>query len=286
MTTAVDTDSSSPSIHAQVMKTVSETPPLPASVTRLNGLFADPNYHVRDIVRAIELDPALCGRLLRMANSVNYSPGKVASVGQAVVRLGGGIVKSVAMAECLRPAKNLDLSPFRLTPSSYWRHTAAVVCFAEELTAHRVGEFGGDFPVAAVLHDFGKIILAQYLMAKRTYVPNQSSAPHSPDELESAIQSLDYAEVGAAVAAGWELPDNLVQAIRCQNQPRSFDHPLCYGLCIANQLARRMEGRDDEAEGMDNLEIAMEALWLSQQTLMDVADRGAARFNETLKLYS
>ena len=279
----------SPSIgpldHELVMRTVNNTPPLPETVVRINNLYSQPEYRITDIAAVLELDPALCGRLVRMANSAIYGPGQVAEVAEAVVRLGEGTVKSVAVAECLRPSIKFNLSTFGLTPFSFWRHGAAVVSFAKELMLHSDADFGEGFLVAAVLHDFGKIILAQHAPAlPASYMPPRT-ARCSASEFEMQVLGLDHAEVGAAVAQHWDLPEPVVWAIQYHHRPEMFDHPLCYGLCLANQLARRIEGRDHEAGCGYCREMSIEALNLNERTIAQIRDAGTNRFRETLDSY-
>jgi len=135
--------------HEEVMRTVKRIPPLEPSVVQLNELFSDSDYEFTDVIRAIELDPALSGKLLHIANTASRGQGRVGSLREAVISLGPGVVKSVAMAQCVRPQANLDLTAFRLTPELYWRHSVTVVCFAEELAVRKVADFGNDFSVAA-----------------------------------------------------------------------------------------------------------------------------------------
>ena len=272
--------------HEQVMETINAIPPLPASVSQLNRLFTDPNFEIKQVARVIELDPALCGRILRMANSVSYGPGRVATIGQAVVRLGGGSVKAAAVAECLRPTVTPDLSTFGLTPFSFWRHNAAVVCFAEELIAHNVADFTDELPVAAVLHDFGKVVLAKHASSEQARLLHPKEVDLSADRLELEILGLDHAEVGAAVAQHWDLSENVVRAIQYHHRPEQFDHPISYGLCLANHLTRQLEGRDHEAGCVQNLDTCIEALQIRQQGLQHISERGAARFRDMLDAYA
>jgi putative nucleotidyltransferase with HDIG domain len=273
--------------HEDVMRTVHTIPPLPPSVVQLNALFSDPDYEITDVIRSVELDPALTGRLLHLANSASRCPGGVGSIRAAVVSLGGGVVKSVAMAQCVRPQVDLDLSAFRMTPASYWRHSLTVVCFAEELAAQGVAEFGNDFSVAAILHDFGKIVLTAHLTPDHHSLLHRADLGISASDLERALLSIDHAEVSAVVALRWELPEHLVRSIQHHHRPRMFDHPLCHGLNIANQLAWRLESSDDgqRSETIDRC-LSTEALRLSQDKLKEVYKHGAVRLQQTLESYT
>ena len=273
--------------HEDVMKTVKRIPPLAPSVVQLNELFSDPDYEFTDVIRAIELDPALSGKLLQIANTASRGQGRMGSLREAVVSLGGGVVKSVAMAQCVRPQADLDLTAFRLTPASYWRHSVTVVCFAEELAAQRVADFGNDFSVAALLHDFGKIVLTAHLTPDHLSLLHHADLGIVASDLERVVLSIDHAEVSAVVAQKWELPEHLVRSIQHHHRPRLFDHPLCHGLCIANQLARQLESSDDgqQSETIDRC-LSTESLGLSQDQLKEISKQGAVRLQQTLESYA
>lgn len=273
--------------HEDINRTVKLIPPLPRSGMLLNRLFTLPNYQLSDVVRAVELDPALSGKLLQLSSGVNYGPRKPASIDEAVIRLGGGTVRSIAMAECMRPAANLDLSFFGMTPASYWKHSVTVVCFAEELAVQHVAEFGSNFSVAAILHDFGKAVIATHLTSELVCLAHQQHPDLSGSGLEHAILGVDHATVSAAVAQGWGLDDDLVQSIRCHHAPELFDHPLCHGLNIANHLAWQLEGRNTDLERESSSRSgSIAALALSQEKLDVIAEQGSLRLRETLEAYS
>ena len=71
--------------------------PLPASVSRLATLVARENWSVKEAEDVIALDQALTVKILRLANSAaGGSRLKIATVGDALVRLGVGVVLSMA----------------------------------------------------------------------------------------------------------------------------------------------------------------------------------------------
>ena len=273
--------------HEALVKTANELPPLPQAVIRLSELFADPDYEINDVVRAVELDSTLTGRLLRLANSSLYGPGRVGAIGEAVVRLGSGTVRSIAIASSVRPKRELDLSAFGLTPESYWTHCIAVLSFAEELAAQRVANFGNDLSTAALLHDFGKLVLSEHLTTEHVEGLQRMDPAMPSTDLEFRVLSVNHAEVSAVVAQAWNLPDHLVRAVQYHHSVEHYDEPICHGLNIANQLAWRMESREFELEReSDNRQKSATALKLTDDKLDSVFAKGTERYKETLDVYS
>ena len=272
--------------HDTLITTANELPPLPQSVVKLAELFADPDYAIADLVRAVELDPTLGGRLLRMANSSNYGNGKVGAIGEAIVRLGAGTVKSIAIASSVRPKRGLDLSTFGLTADSYWHHCIAAVSFGEVLATLRPGDFGSDFSTAAILHDFGKLVLAKHITPEQTELMQRMDPLMPRAEREMRALSISHGEVTAVVAQNWNLPERLVRAVQYHHNPENCDDLLTHGLNVANQLAWRLEQRQFELDSeVDCREHSLEILGLTEDEIETVYVDGAVRMEQTLAAY-
>ena len=72
--------------HDRLIESVKAIPPLPDTFVQLQKLFADPGYKRRDLVRAVELDSVLTGRVLKLANSAAYGVGNIDTTQQAFSR--------------------------------------------------------------------------------------------------------------------------------------------------------------------------------------------------------
>ena len=273
--------------HESLVKTAYDLPPLPQTVLLLSDLFADPNYKLKDVERAVALDPSLAGKLLRLANSSIHGANQVGSTMEAIVRLGSGTVRAIAIAMSVRPGQGLDLSAFGLTPETYWKHCVTVLTFAEEMASKRIAAFGENFSTAALLHDFGKLVLAEHLKPEHREMLKRGSSECSMVQLESRVLGVNHAEVTAVVTQSWDLPEDLVKAVQHHHNPAQFDHPMCHGLNIANQLAWRVESRDTELEQeSENLATSMAALGLASAQLDGILKEGAIRLQETMEIYS
>lgn len=270
-----------------IVKMANELGPLPQSVVRLSEVLSDPDYEMRDVVGAIELDPSLAGRLLRLANSALYSGDAVSSINLAVTRLGTSTVRSLAVAASARPKLNIDLSAFGLTPATYWKHCVAVLSFAEELTIQTRRNFGGDFTTAALLHDFGKLLLAKHVTPAHLAQLRQLSGDSYPStEHEMCVLGVNHAEVSSVVATSWKLSEELINAVKYHHEPTLNDTPMCHGLNLANQLAWRLESREDEFDRESvSRHASMDALKLKEDQLELILTKGSERFKETLEVF-
>ena len=272
--------------HESLVRSANELEPLPQSVQRLSTLTEDPNCEIRDIVRAVELDASLAGKLLRLASSSAYGQGNVTSIDSAVVRLGFDTVKSIAVASSVQPIQSLDLSFFDLTPKSYWRHSVATLSFAEELAAQTHRRFK-DLPMAALLHDYGKLVLSEHINDHHIELQRNRHPDTPAHEHEMCYLSVNHAEVSAVVAQAWNLPEELVRAIQYHHTPAMADNPICYGLTLANHLAWRLESRDDKFDQeSESRESAFEALNLTENEFELILEKGTKRLHEIMTIYN
>ena len=273
--------------HDDLVAAANNLPPLPPTVVQLSTLLDNPEYDIWDVVRVVELDATLVGKVMRLANAPCHGSGNVGSVRDAVARLGTGSVRSLAIAASVQPKLDADLSPFHLTPESYWRHSVAVLSFAEQMMAQGIGEFGNDFSTAALLHDFGKLLLVGHLRSEHVELLLHLDPTQAPVERESAVLGVNHAEVGAVVAQSWNLPSSLVRAIQYHHNPAECGSRMCHGLSIANQLAWRSDGNDSAYERESTKRAAsLAAIGLTEEQLNMLENAGRERLQQTLDAYA
>ncbi len=272
-------------IHEEIVRAAEAVPPLPQSVIRLCSLFADPEYEVRDVVRAVDLDPSLSLKLLRLANSAAHG-GTIRTTGEAVVRLGAGTVQSLAISEVARPRQNADLSPFGLTADSYWRHCIATVAFAEAISAQRRMRLSSGLTVAAITHDFGKLILADQLSNQQSRAAKLPAGALASFSVQDELLGINHAKVTAIVAEAWGLAADLVRAVRYHHTPEVGGDPLCHALNVANQLAWQLEDRTMDSLQTATRESSLAAIQSDSSDWETLFRAGECRYHATLEFYS
>jgi HD-like signal output (HDOD) protein len=95
-----------------------------------------------------------------------------------------------------------------------------------------------------LLHDIGKLITNQFLTGQSSVtVRSLISRGQLPIEAEKNVLGTDHAEVGAALAYVWRLPDFLVEAIALHHTPpvASCASTLAYFADKAAHEADRFE---------------------------------------------
>jgi two-component system cell cycle response regulator len=206
--------------------------PSPSAIgLRILELTKSEEHDQEQLVRLLQADPALSGRIIKIANSADRSGlPAVDTVRQAAMRLGARSVRNVALGFTLISdnrrgrAKAFDYD-------GYWSNALACGVAAHLLAQiHRHVEPTSSFTCGLVC-DVGKIALASVhpdrysdLLAKHPGIPDAALA-----RLESRAFGIDHLEVSAAMLADWGLPREFqeVALLRVRDEPskeESDDH--------------------------------------------------------------
>ena len=228
-------------LQNKLMAMVDQMPPFPKSVHRIIELSADMNCGPKDLVQVIEHDPVITMKLLKLVNSAFFSLSRsIASVRHALVYLGLNTVKNLALSIATvdsLPRKNMacfnthDFLLHSLTTASIAQHIAKEFNIESDTT---------DVFVAALLHDFGKAVLAQFEPGLFAQAVEESLTNKEPLHLaELRIIGADHAQVGGMLAEKWELPKELVDCI--QEHHQGISSPLGDCVFVANQISKQAE---------------------------------------------
>ncbi|MDP7340457.1 MAG: HDOD domain-containing protein, partial [Vicinamibacterales bacterium] len=106
--------------------------PLPASVSRLATPVTRDNWSMKEAEEIISLDQALTVRLLRLANSAAAgSRTQIVTIEDALVRMGIGVVLSMATGSSVQRLTKTGLPEYGLSEGDLWRHSVAAALAAE-----------------------------------------------------------------------------------------------------------------------------------------------------------
>src|SRR5688572_24350084 len=112
--------------HQGIAKAIEALEPLLATAGRLASLLTRQDWELAQVEEAISLDQALTPRLLALANSALMARGReIATVRDAVVRLGAQHVVQVAMSVAVRKRFAVALPSYGLATGQLWNHGVA-----------------------------------------------------------------------------------------------------------------------------------------------------------------
>ena len=213
--------------------------PLPQSASALAGELSKPDWAIEAVVRIIELDPALTGRLLQFANSAaSWSVTKIGTVRQATTRLGAGTVLQVAVACAVQKRLMHSIPELEIAEGAIWRHSVGAAVAVEALRpVCRVPAPPESF-TAALLHDVGKLVLAQELRGEaiECLARAQKEDGLTLVQAEQEILEITHADVGGIVCEHWGLPPGITKGVTHHHAPENAPQQYT-SICRIVQLA-------------------------------------------------
>lgn len=243
------------------MVAVDRMPAFPRSVQRVLELTRNINCLPRDLVGVIEKDPVMTMKILKVINSAYYSlPNKITSINQSVVYLGINTIKNLSLsfaAVGILPRTNT--AGFDI--QRYLVHSLATAAVARQLcTVYAKGQVDpGDCYVAGLLHDFGKVVFAQYLPAEFRDALEKGLRDHLPLYVaEREMIGADHGVVGAMLAKRWQFPEHLITCIRDHHLEEAEPSAMMDCLRVADQICRGPElGGDGEGDWVGQVPVSL-----------------------------
>lgn len=198
------------------LNTIKDIPTLPTIVFELNQHLENPDSSIASVSQTIERDQAMALKVLKIVNSAFYGfKSKISDIKNAVILLGFIAVRNAIISVSIINSlpRNVLFRDFEM--DAFWKHSLAVAVTSKNIAQKTGVESPDNCFVCGLLHDVGKVILAQYfqdLFVKVwTCMQNESLPFH---EAEQHVLSIDHARIGAHLAERWALPKGLIEAIR------------------------------------------------------------------------
>ncbi len=212
---------------------------LPVTVGRLATLVADPEHEIDEIVSVVEVDQALTAAVLRLANSAATGMRfPVRTVHQAAVVLGGTALLGVALSLNLSGQMRAALPAYGLAEGMLWHQSVAASTAADIIRLTSDVQCPPESSTAALLHDFGKVVLCQHFGGQVLEMLATAAATEgiSVVEAERAVLGIDHAMIGGLVAQSWQLPESIVEAIAYHHQAHEGLSAVCAVVSLAHAM--------------------------------------------------
>jgi putative nucleotidyltransferase with HDIG domain len=229
-----------------VLKRIRDVPALPDVVNQIIVLLGKPTANATEIAKLIAYDPGLTSRVLRMVNSASYGfTRQISSIQHGIMILGFNTVRGLVLSASIFKLMKKDTKTLGFDAQAFWAHSlltamlASFVCDTYQIKQKEEAFSGG------MLHDVGKLILAQYFMQDYVTVLKQARHLSQPTygmgflKLELKMTGLSHTEIGTHLADKWKLPSALAECVRFHHHPEQATlHPqLVYSVALANQVA-------------------------------------------------
>jgi putative nucleotidyltransferase with HDIG domain len=216
---------------ASILDRVEILPVSPSLLPKLLPQLSDVNGNFDEVVRIISLEQTLTAKLLQICNSAFFGQDEpVTTVAEAVNRVGYQSI--YLLAAVINGSNSFPVSsPGGLDTCKLWKHSVASAFYAK-YCAESAGLDANAVFTAALMHDIGKVVLAQIGSGKN---PGAYHKPATPDSLvaEKMDFGCDHAEVGALLLEKWKLPLQLIYSIRHHHQPSEAGRYENSAACVA-----------------------------------------------------
>lgn len=199
---------------------VKSLPPAPRILPELLSLLRKDDIDADRVVKLIAFDPGITAAVLRLCNSAYFAGASPASdLQEAVTRLGFRqvyqLVAAVSGSKMLGPSQK----GYGIDAGELWEHSV-VSAVAAQLIARNSGDDESLAFTATLLHDIGKIVLAEALEHIYTDLVENSQSQQTPlIETEKRLLGVQHAEIGGRLLARWNFPENIVNAVWFHHEP-------------------------------------------------------------------
>lgn len=259
-------------INEQLPGCVEKMPAFPQSVHRIIQLTADADCSAKDIVHTIECDPVMTVKILKVINSAFYGlPKKITSIQRASVHLGLNTIKNMALSIAATGMLG-NTAKAGLQADGFLLHSLTTALLGKRL-AERLGcsaENSSDIYIAGLLHDFGKLVFAEYFPGKFKQALQIAREENISLHLaEQQVIGIDHAQAGRLLMEKWQLAEDLATAIALHHEPQNGDL-LSDCIFVANQISKKMHFGDAGNAQIEPLPgTAVERFGMQLQELID-----------------
>jgi HD-like signal output (HDOD) protein len=204
-------------------------PNLPSALQKLQKMFALGNINNKELAKLLEDDPLLCANILKIVNSPYYGlSNKVSNIAQAVMLLGGTIIRGIVMAAILKKSFSLNLSPYNISIEQFDIICAFRVKFLNEWIKD-VTLDAQTLLSAAFLMEAGKIITSNAILEYKYYEKFlKLLEDFSIEEAEKTLFNMDSYKIASMLFKKWEFEENFTELIAGILEPNTLEQKLLH----------------------------------------------------------
>lgn len=190
----------------------------------IEAALESPQCSLVTVGEAIEKDPDLTARLLKLGNSSFYGYStRLATVTEAISLIGIQQVQDLLLASSIIEKFSGVTDEF-VSMESFWRHSLACGIAARLVAVERRLPKPDKFFVAGLLHDVGRLVLFSQAPKLAEQVFHRYRGERLLlREAEVRVLGYDHQQIGGGLLKHWKYPGHLTQAVECHHQPGLSD---------------------------------------------------------------
>lgn len=271
-----------------IVDSIQTIPALPLIITYVLELTSDDDVSSLSLAHALEADPGLTAKILRISNSAYYAPKeRVYTVRDAIRFVGFETVRSLVVTSTVVDRMWVDDKLF--TRPAFWKHSLRCGLFAREI-AMALGHTQRDLLFTiGVLHDIGRSALIQFnppLYGRTIELMRSHNIPLW--QAEDEMLGTNHALIGSMLANKWNLPDSYSKAIALHHDPQCDTEHEHFATIIrlADALAHSACAQDrQEMYTPPLIPPLWEPLGLSAATVKDLLSQAESIESYTREMY-
>jgi len=237
------------------------------------------NATLAEIARVVQTDPALSGRLIKLANTASHIARPVVSVQEAVVRQGMATVRQLALGFSLLD-QHRDGACKEFDYPRYWSHSLLMALSMQALGTRVHVAAADELFVCGLLAQVGQLALATaYAHEYNAVLTAHHADPARPlIAHEKACLETDHIELGLVMMSDWGMPKVFTGPLAHYEDP---DHPSFPYDSRSNSLMLMLRLSHRLADlGLANADARPKLLkeWMALAVKLDIPQEAAGRF--------
>jgi HD-like signal output (HDOD) protein len=210
-------------MKSELVELIDKIPMLPETIQKIEAVYQNPNAAPADMVKAIQGDPLLIARILKLANSPLYGLSRtVTDISHAISLLGRDMVRTFAIADAANSAMTINLYPYNATKDQYLDRAALQHAIAVGLAMKISRSSLSYVSLGSYLLDLGRVAISSYVLdthQEGDFSQAVASDGASINKVEIQICGAKSEDVTATIFNHWKFEPDLIYVIRYANEP-------------------------------------------------------------------
>jgi HD-like signal output (HDOD) protein/ActR/RegA family two-component response regulator len=248
--------------HLQkVVGQIASLPSLPVVYQEVMSCLQQPNASLADVGKVIGKDVGMTATLLKLVSSAFFGLSKpVSSVERAVSFLGLDTLIALVLGQGLfKEAPPINIAGFSL--EGLWQHSLQTAAAARVIAAHQGLDKStlDDAFLAGMLHDIGKLVLAQSMPDLYAEVIRQTGSSFAAP-VERQLMHTTHADIGAYLLGLWGLTNAVVEAVAFHENPADAPTQVLGLPAIVHAADRLVRYPDQQDPAHEQLQLDVRGL--------------------------
>ncbi len=202
------------------VRNIIQLPALPTVAIEVASMIDNPKTSIAKLTNVISTDQVLTAKVLKIANSPFYGfQKKISTLDFAIMVLGFDSLKEILLSISLISAFKRRQDK-RFNSKEFWTHSLATGIAARTIARDLGYRISGESFIAGLLHDIGILVTYQYFHSDFVRIVDAvSERKVTFHDMEHTVLQATHAEIGGWLAERWNLPDQLIEAIKYHHRP-------------------------------------------------------------------